>query len=54
MLEMKNSKAYPRIQGYGKEEDYNYIGMTYLGRNLDSLLRKCGGKFTLKCTLNIF
>lgn len=28
--------------------------MTYLGRNLDSLLRKCGGKFKLPCLLNVF
>lgn len=54
MMEVKNEKGFARLNGYGKEDDYNYVAMTYLGRNLDSLLRKCQGKFKLPCLLNVF
>jgi casein kinase I homolog HRR25 len=27
--------------------------MTLLGRSLDSLLRKCGGKFSLECFISV-
>lgn len=47
MMEMKNEKGYAKMQTYGKDDDYNYVVMSYLGRNTDSLLRKCGGRFSI-------
>ena len=37
MTELKKELGFARLSSYGKEEEYNYITMTYLGRNLDSL-----------------
>ncbi|EGR34056.1 protein kinase domain protein, partial [Ichthyophthirius multifiliis] len=53
MQELKLEKGFPRLQFYSKEYDYNFIIMTYLGKNLDILLRKCGGVFSLQTVLNI-
>ena len=54
LLEMKDKAGFARLFGYGKEENFYYVAMTYLGRNLDNLLRKCGGKFSMACVINIF
>ena len=54
LMEVKQDKGYARLLGYGKADDYNYIAMSYLGRNLDSLLKKCGGKFSMPTIANIF
>lgn len=54
MMELKNEIGFARIKGYGKETDYNFVAMTYLGRNMESLLKKCGGKFSLPTAINIF
>jgi len=54
MIELKNEVGFARIKGYGKETDYIFAAMTYLGQNMESLLKKCGGKFTLPTALNIF
>lgn len=35
----------------GQEEDYNFIVLEELDRNLDTLLAVCKGKFTLKTVL---
>lgn len=53
MMELKNDFGYPRMISYGKDEDYNYVVMTNLGKNLDSLIRKCGSRFTLATCMNI-
>lgn len=53
MMEMKNETGFGRMFSYGKDEEYNYVVMTYLGRNLDSLLKKCGGKFSLATLCNV-
>jgi len=42
MMELKNEFGYARMISFGKEEDYNYIVMTNLGKNLDHILKKCG------------
>lgn len=54
LMELKEKPGFARLMGYGKEEDFNYIAMSYLGRNLDNLLKKCGGKFSMACLINIF
>jgi casein kinase I family protein HRR25 len=47
MQEMKLDKGFPKLLHYGKYNEYNFIIMTYLGKNLESLLKKCGGIFSL-------
>ena len=53
MMEVKTEKGFAKLIGFGKDDDYNYVAMSYLGRNLENLLKKCGGKFTLGSVLNI-
>jgi hypothetical protein len=53
LMEMKNERGYAKMQTYGKDEDFNYIVMSYLGRNIDSLFKKCGGNFSLQTTINV-
>ena len=31
LMEMKNEKGYARISSYGKNDEYNYVVMTFLG-----------------------
>ncbi len=53
MNEMKHYSGFPRLITYGKSEEYNYIVMTLLGRNLDSLMKKCGHRFSLATIANV-
>lgn len=53
MMEMKNDKGFAKMQTYGKDEEYNYVVMSYLGRNIDSLLKKCGGRFSTQTVVNV-
>lgn len=46
MMEMKNEKGFAKMHSYGKDEEHNYVAMSYLGRNIDSLLKKCSGRFS--------
>lgn len=46
MIEMKGEKGFAKMQSYGKDEEFNFVVMSYLGRNIDSLLKKCGGRFS--------
>ena len=38
LTELKDEKNFARMYAYGKDEQYNYMVMTYMGRNMDSLL----------------
>ena len=38
---------------FGKEQDFEYLAMTELGDNLQQLLQKCGGRFSLKSVIQI-
>lgn len=42
MVELKSEFGFARMISYGKDEDNNYVVMTNLGKNLDSILKKCG------------
>lgn len=53
MIELKKEAGYARMVSYGKEDDYNFVVMTSLGRNLDNIVKKCGQKFTLATCSNI-
>ncbi len=50
---MKDEKGFAKMFQYGKDEEYNYVVMSYLGRNLDSLMRRCSGRFTAPCVMNM-
>jgi len=52
MLELFSEAGFARMISYGKEEVYNYVVMTLLGRNLDSILKKCGNRFSLETCIN--
>ena len=43
LMELSNQPGFAKLIAYGKDMDYNYATMTYLGRNLDALAKKCGG-----------
>ena len=53
LLEMKKVPGFPYLYSYGKDDHYNYFIMSFLGRNLENLNRKCGGKFSLPTICNI-
>ncbi len=36
---MKQEKIFVRMYAYGKDDEYNYMVMTCMGKNLDSLLK---------------
>ncbi|CAK89147.1 unnamed protein product (macronuclear) [Paramecium tetraurelia] len=46
-------KGFPQIKFYGRDENYNFFMETYLGLNLEQLLRKCGNRFSIHTTLRI-
>lgn len=45
--------GFPEISFYGRDENYNYFMASYLGYNFESLIRKCGGKFSMMTTLQL-
>lgn len=45
--------GFPQIIFYGKDESYHFLMETYLGCNLEELLSKCGGRFSLSTVLQI-
>lgn len=53
MVELKNEFGYPKMITYGKDDEYNFVVMTNLGKNLDCLLKKCGQRFSLSTCMNI-
>lgn len=42
MMELKEEFGYARMISYGKDENYNYVVMTSLGKNLDQIIKRCG------------
>ena len=53
LIEMRKKTGFPQIKFYGQERGFIYCIMGLLGRNLESLLRKCGGFFTTATVLRI-
>lgn len=41
LIEMKEFPGFARLISYGKGEDHNYIIMTFMGRNMDTIFKKC-------------
>lgn len=46
-----NDKGIPHVYFSGKEGEYNVLVMDLLGENLQSLLEKCGGTFSVKTVI---
>ncbi|CAK86492.1 unnamed protein product (macronuclear) [Paramecium tetraurelia] len=40
LLELKGIAGFPQILHYGRDENYNFFMITYLGQNLENLIRK--------------
>ncbi|CAD8094390.1 unnamed protein product [Paramecium sonneborni] len=53
LTEVNGLKGFPQIKFYGRDENYNFFMETYLGLNLEQLLRKCGNRFSIHTTLRI-
>ncbi|EGR33227.1 protein kinase domain protein [Ichthyophthirius multifiliis] len=53
LTELKDENGFARLVAYGKIENYSYIIMSHLGRNLEQLLKICGNKFTLQTALYV-
>ena len=51
MQNLQGHSGIPQLYWCGQEGDYNFLVMDRLGENLQELLQKCGGKFSLKTTL---
>ncbi|CAD8089597.1 unnamed protein product [Paramecium primaurelia] len=49
LLELGGLEGFPQIQYYGRDENYNYCMITYLGHNLEYLLRRSKGFSQLSC-----
>ncbi|CAD8104826.1 unnamed protein product [Paramecium sonneborni] len=49
LLELSGVDGFPQIQYYGRDENYNYCMITYLGHNLEYLLRRSKGFTQLSC-----
>ncbi|CAD8203340.1 unnamed protein product [Paramecium octaurelia] len=49
LLELSGVDGFPQIQYYGRDENYNYCMITYLGHNLEYLLRRSKGFSQLSC-----
>ena len=47
LSELKDEKGFAQLIAYGKTDDYNYVIMSHLGKNLEQLMKKCGDKFSL-------
>ena len=50
---LENGDGIPKMHWYGVEDDYNILVIDLLGKSLEDLLVECGGKFTLKTTLQL-
>lgn len=53
MMELKNEFGFARMITYGKDDDFNFVAMTNLGKNLESILKKCGHRFSLATCMNV-
>ncbi|CAD8099131.1 unnamed protein product [Paramecium sonneborni] len=50
LIEVQEFEGFPQIVFYGRDEHYNYFMQTYLGQNLEHLLKRNNYKFSL-CTV---
>lgn len=48
---LRNGLGFPSIHWYGIQDEYRILIMELMGPNLSELLKKCGGKLSLKTTV---
>ncbi|CAD8062658.1 unnamed protein product [Paramecium primaurelia] len=53
LKQLKGINGFPELIHYGKDNQYQFYMSTLLGENLEVLLQKCGGKFTLQTVLQL-
>ncbi|CAK81037.1 unnamed protein product (macronuclear) [Paramecium tetraurelia] len=53
LKQMKGINGFPDLIHNGKDRQYSYYMSTLLGENLEILLQRCGGKFSLQTTLQL-
>ncbi|CAD8211580.1 unnamed protein product [Paramecium pentaurelia] len=53
LIEVQDFEGFPQIVFYGRDEYYNYFMQTYLGYNLEQLLKRCNYKFSIQSVLKI-
>ncbi|CAD8126886.1 unnamed protein product [Paramecium sonneborni] len=53
LIEVQDFEGFPQIVFYGRDEYYNYFMQTYLGYNLEQLLKRCNYKFSIQTVLRI-
>ncbi|CAD8177239.1 unnamed protein product [Paramecium pentaurelia] len=53
LKQLKGINGFPELLHNGKDRQYSYYMSTLLGENLEVLLKKCGGKFSLQTTLQL-
>jgi serine/threonine protein kinase len=51
--ECKSIKGIPKLRGFGKENEYNYIVTDLLGDSIELIKQKCGGTLNLRSVLSI-
>ncbi|CAD8172617.1 unnamed protein product [Paramecium octaurelia] len=53
LKQLKGINGFPELINHGKDQQYSYYMSTLLGENLEVLLKKIGGKFSLQTTLQL-
>lgn len=53
LIEVKKKQGFPSIRFYGQEKGYIYCIMTCLGKNMESMARKCGGVLSMGTVLKV-
>lgn len=48
-----SNRRIPRVHHYHSQSGKNYMVMDLLGDSLESLMKKCGGQFSIKTTCMI-
>ena len=53
LIELRKKTGFPQIKYYGQERGFIYCIMNILGKNLESVVKKCGGKFSIPTILKL-
>ncbi|CAK95079.1 unnamed protein product (macronuclear) [Paramecium tetraurelia] len=53
LIDLRKKVGFPEIKFYGKEKRFTFCVMNILGKNLESVIRKCGGSFSLQTVLRL-
>jgi casein kinase 1 len=53
LAEIQTAPGIPKLYDKGKTENFSYMVITLLGDNLSTMLKNCGGRFTLGTVANV-